>query len=60
MRQDVKDVRDKNTHSLVDRFEKRHQIIKEETRTRLGDPTYIGKSFSETVLKNWLREVSPS
>nr|XP_002124754.3 uncharacterized protein LOC100176598 [Ciona intestinalis] len=41
IRQDVKDVKNKNLHSLVDRFEKRHQIIKEETRTRLGDTTYI-------------------
>lgn len=44
IRKDVKDVRDKNTNHLIDRFEKRYRILKDETATRLGDPTYIGRN----------------
>jgi len=44
IRKDVKDIRDKNTNHLIDRFEKRYQILKDESATRLGDPTYIGRN----------------
>ncbi|CAK8678583.1 unnamed protein product [Clavelina lepadiformis] len=63
IRKDVKDVRDKNLHSLVDRFEKRHNIVKEETRTRLGDPTYIGRNpvsvYKLQEVTNQARERQP-